>query len=73
MSKKKWREKEKRKDELRAKISGRKEHGLQGGQLFYLFIYLFFFFLRCFPVTRVTDWAKKDRLLVVLSRESEGF
>ena len=44
MSKKKWREKEKRKDELRAKISGRKEHGLQGGQLFYFFIYLLFFF-----------------------------
>ena len=44
MSKKKWREKEKRKDELRAKISGRKEHGLQGGQLFYFFIYLFIFF-----------------------------
>ena len=44
MSKKKWREKEKRKDELRAKISGRKEHGLQGGQLFYFFIYLFIIF-----------------------------
>ena len=70
--KKKWREKEKRKDELRAKISGRKEHGLQGGQLFY-FLFIYYFFLRCFPVTRVTDWAKKDRLLVVLSRESEGF
>ena len=44
MSKKKWREKEKRKDELRAKISGRKEHGLQGGQLFYFFMYLFIYF-----------------------------